>query len=168
MPDQHGRWYNYWGQLKTLPTLSGQSKTLANNCLPRLDAPRAHRLHSGNADPCADLLSDLTGSPDAFANPSADPHPNPDPYIYAYSYTYSDAFTNPNADPHANPDSYIYSYTHTYSDPHPHSNSYVHAYSNTHPDTHVGTTPLAYAHRNSTNGCARDVDQSCPGRIHGP
>ncbi len=164
MPDQHGRWYNYWGQLKTLPTLSGQSKTLANNCLPRLDAPRAHRLHSGNADPCADLLSDLTGSPDAFANPSADPHPNPDPYIYAYSYTYtySDAFTNPNADPHANPDSYIYAY----SDPHPHS--YVHAYSNTHPDTHVGTTPLAYAHRNSTTGCARDVDQSCPGRIHGP
>ena len=172
------------GSSRHSQTLPGRSETLANNCLPRLDAPRARRPRSGNADPCAVpyhspdsyVYAYFYTYPDAFTNPNTVPHPNTDPYLYAYFYTCPDAFTNPNTVPHPNTDPYLYAYFYTCPDaftnpntvPHPNPDPYVHPYSYTHPETHVGTNPPAYSHRNSTARCSRDVDQSCPGRVHGP
>ena len=143
------------GSSRHSQTLPGRSETLANNCLPRLDAPRARRLRSGNADPCAVpyhspdsyVYAYFYTYPDAFTNPNTVPHPNPDPYVHPYSYTHPDAFTNPNTVPHPNPD------------------PYVHPYSYTHPETHVGTPPRLFPPQQHSQMLKRRrpiVPRSCP------
>ena len=106
---------------ETLPTIPVQSNTLANNCPPRLDTPRARRLRSGDADPCAHLLVYLKANRNTCSNAFINPNTGAHPYGNRYFHSYGNRHSNPDSNCYSHPYGYRHTNPHGYRHSNPHA-----------------------------------------------